>query len=66
MGEEINSLQNEWWDRQKILVGEDQLLLTIYLDIYPDTSGDDIYAFIVANGGGTYSKTSPKDTASWN
>jgi len=36
--------------------GADQLLLTICLYIYPHASSDEIAAFIVANGGGTYSR----------
>ena len=36
--------------------GADQLLLTIYLYIYPHVSSDEIAAFIDANGGGTYSR----------
>ena len=36
--------------------GADQLLLTICLYIYPHASSDEIAVFIVANGGGTYSR----------
>lgn len=38
------------------LVGEDQLLLSICLYIYPDASADEICTFIVANGGDVYSR----------
>ena len=43
-------------ERTKKLVGEDQLLLTICLYIYPDAPADEIWAVIVAIGGDVYSR----------
>ena len=56
VGEENNSFQNEWGMVKNNIVGEDQLLLSICLYIYPDASADKICTFIVANGGGIYSR----------
>ena len=38
------------------LCGMDQMLLSICLFIYPDAQSDKIYAFIIANGGATYTR----------
>ena len=41
---------------RKHLCGMDQMLLFIYLFIYPDTLADNICAFIIENGGSTYTR----------
>ena len=43
-------------EQRESITGSDQLLLSICLFIYPEATADKLCAFLVANGGGVYSR----------
>ena len=43
-------------EQRKSITGSDQLLLSICLFIYPEATADKLCAFLIANGGGVYSR----------
>ena len=54
--ERIDPYRMAGGEQRESITGSDQLLLSICLFIYPEATADKICAFLIANGGGIYTR----------